>query len=314
MSQEKISGYENKSNIEHFYYNNEEINLYNIFKTLFEERWFILITTLSVITIFLSISLFLDATYRAEVTLVPAQSEQSGNSVASQFGSAAAFLGVSLDAGSRDKVSTAIAIMNSRDFIGKFIERHKILVPMFAGDWDKATNSSVIDDAIYNENTEEWKRKKGKPLSLEAFRMFRDALSITGPERDSNLVNVSIVWKDPVLAKTWANKFVSDLNREIKEHDVNEANVAIHYLQELLNATELIEMRNIFFQLIESQTRIVMLADVREDYVFRVIDPAVIPDQRFSPRYSVIAVLGFLSGLVFALILVILKRVLIKEK
>ena len=60
----------------------------------------------------------------------------------------------------------------------------------------------------------------------------------------------------------------------------NEANSAIEYLRKQLESTQLVEMQRVFYDLIESQTRISMLADVREEYVFQVVDPAVVPDEK----------------------------------
>ena len=39
-----------------------------------------------------------------------------------------------------------------------------------------------------------------------------------------------------------------------------------------------------------------MLANVSEEYAFRVIDPAVVPEERASPKRSRIAMLGLLIG------------------
>ncbi|MND03148.1 hypothetical protein D3C83_228340 [compost metagenome] len=41
-----------------------------------------------------------------------------------------------------------------------------------------------------------------------------------------------------------------------------------------------------------------MLANVRQEYAFRVIDPAKIPEERQWPNRVLIALLGFCAGLV----------------
>ena len=67
-------------------------------------------------------------------------------------------------------------------------------------------------------------------------------------------------------------------------------------------------MQRVFYDLIESQTRISMLADVREEYVFQVVDPAVVPDQRIAPKRSLIAVLGTMLGAMLALVAVLVRH------
>ena len=48
----------------------------------------------------------------------------------------------------------------------------------------------------------------------------------------------------------------------------------------------------VFAQLIEEQTKTIMLANVSKDYVFDVIDPPVAPELKSKPSRAVICVLG----------------------
>jgi len=50
-----------------------------------------------------------------------------------------------------------------------------------------------------------------------------------------------------------------------------------------------------------------MLADVREEYILRVIDPPVIAEEKIRPRRSFIAIVGTLIGGSLSLILVLLR-------
>jgi LPS O-antigen subunit length determinant protein (WzzB/FepE family) len=98
------------------------------------------------------------------------------------------------------------------------------------------------------------------------------------------------------------------INQEVKQKDQAEANSAIAYLSQQLESTQLVEMQRVFYDLIESQTRISMLTDVREEYVFQVVDPAVVPDQKIAPRRSLIAVLGTMLGAMLALVVVLVRH------
>jgi uncharacterized protein involved in exopolysaccharide biosynthesis len=112
-----------------------------------------------------------------------------------------------------------------------------------------------------------------------------------------------------VEAAQWVNQLVTSLNREISDRDVREASRAITYLRNQLNSTQLVEMQRVFYQLIETQTRVTMLANVREEYVFRVIDPAVVPDIRSEPRRAAICIIGSLLGAIFSIALVFVRRI-----
>ena len=48
-----------------------------------------------------------------------------------------------------------------------------------------------------------------------------------------------------------------------------------------------------------------MLANVRDEYVFKTIDPAIVPENKSEPKRALICVLGTLLGGLLALIYVL---------
>lgn len=286
---------------------NNEIELRELLGILWAEKWLIIGITALAAVVSVIAALSMTDIYRAESVLAAADSEQN-NPMMSQLGGAAALLGVNVGGRSGDSIDTAIATMRSYQFISRFIEQNDLLVPLFGAKWDKQARQSVIDETVYNPDTGEWLGEEGQPSLMEAFRVLSGALTIADPDPNTGIIRVSIAWQNPEEAASWVNQLVRDLNQEIRTRDVREANNAIAYLQQQLESTQLVDMQRVFYQLIESQTRITMLADVREEYVFRVIDPAVVPDQKSEPRRSLICILGTIAGGVFSLIIVFLRR------
>jgi LPS O-antigen subunit length determinant protein (WzzB/FepE family) len=288
----------------------DEIDLRELFGILWAEKKLIIGVTAFFAVASVIYALMLTNIYRAESVLAPADTEQSAGGLAAQFGGAAALLGVNVGSNGGDAISTALATLRSRQFLGRFIEENGLLVPLFASNWDSSTQQSVIDEDVYNPVTGEWLLETGPPTSHDSFRVLSNILVISEPDRDTGIVTVAIDWPNPIEAASWVNMLVSALNQDVKARDVQEATNAITYLQEQLVSTQLVDMQRVFYQLIESQTRITMLADVRDEYVFRVIDPAVVPDQRISPRRAFICILGSMIGGMFALLVVFLRRFL----
>lgn len=315
MSAQNPADYQNHPANQQFNSEQEdEIDLRELIGILWAEKWLVIGITglaaiLSVVYALMQVNV-----YRAEAVLAPAEEQQGNSGLGSQLGGAAALLGVNVGAGGGDRVTTALAVLNSREFIGKFINEHALVVPLFAGVWDKVFEASQIDPAIYNEALDQWMKVDTEPTQLEATRAFKKILSISGPDRETGIVTIAIDWHDPVLASKWVNGLIADINRDLRIRDVNEANNAITYLRNQLESTPLVEMQRVFYQLIESQTRITMLADVREEYVFRVIDPAVVPDQKIAPRRAMICILGVMLGGMFSLLLIIVRRYFFTDK
>jgi len=61
-------------------------------------------------------------------------------------------------------------------------------------------------------------------------------------------------------------------------------------------------MQTVFSQLIEEQTKTMMLAEVRSEYVFTTLDPAVIPEDKSSPKRGAIVFVGLFVGLLVGVI------------
>ena len=68
------------------------------------------------------------------------------------------------------------------------------------------------------------------------------------------------------------------------------------------------EMQKIFFQLIEEQTKTIMLAEVREEYVFKTVDPAVVPEEKSKPKRALICILSVLLGGMLSMMIVLIRH------
>lgn len=292
----------------------DEIDLREIFWILWAEKWLIVFVTALFAIGSVFYALAQTDIFRAEAILAPADNEQNIGGLAAQLGGAAALLGVNVGGPGGSNISTAIATLRSRQFIGRFIEENNLLVPLFAGKWDRNSGMGIIDSEIYDSANNTWVSAGGPPSDQEAYRAFTGLLTVSEPDRTTGLVTIAISWHDPILAAEWVNKLVAAINNEIRSQDVNEASRAIEYLRAQLQQTQLVDMQRVFYQLIETQTRITMLADVREQYVFRIIDSATVPDMKVEPRRSVIVLTGTFAGVFFAFMLVYLRRLFRTEK
>ncbi|WP_337956246.1 GNVR domain-containing protein [Marinobacter subterrani] len=82
----------------------------------------------------------------------------------------------------------------------------------------------------------------------------------------------------------------------MRREDVTKAEARITYLQDKLDETNIAGMQQLFYQLIESEIRTVMLANAQQEYVFKTIDPAVVPQEKSGPKRALVAVLATMLG------------------
>ncbi len=65
-------------------------------------------------------------------------------------------------------------------------------------------------------------------------------------------------------------------------------------------------MQSVFYQLIEEQTKTLMLAEVSDEYVFKTLSPARVEEQKSKPK-RIVVVLGFILGGFLSLLVVLFR-------
>lgn len=294
----------------------DEVDLREMFLTLWTAKWLIVAITSVFAAGSVIVALMLPNIYRAEVLLAPASQEEAGGALsglASQFGGLASLAGISMGSSSVDKTTLAIETLQSRQFLAQFVEEHDILVPLFAADkWIVSSNQLELDEKVYDTATGEWVRNveapfSPKPSAQEAHEEFREILSVN-QDSDSGLVRIAIEHKSPHIAADWVRWLVEDVNRYMRETDIAEARRSIQFLQQQIGATSVAEMQQLLFELIQEQTKTIMLAEVRPEYVLKTIDPAVAPEEEAKPSRALICIIGTLLGGMLACLFVLLQK------
>jgi uncharacterized protein involved in exopolysaccharide biosynthesis len=253
--------------------------------------------------------------YKATTLLAPA-SEQGGASglakMAGQFGGLASLAGINLGGGGTDKTGLALEVLKSRFFIENFINKHQLLVPlMAANNWDINTNTLIFDDEIYNTKTKTWLReveapKQPEPSLWEAYVAFKEILSVA-TDKETGMITLTIEHYSPEVATQWLKWLVNEINVTMREQDKVEAQTSIDYLTEKLQETQLADMQTVFYQLIEEQTKTIMLAEVSKEYVLKTIDPANAPEEKAKPKRALIVVFGTMLGGILSVLIVLIR-------
>lgn len=292
----------------------DEIDLRVLFAALWRGKWWIIVSTLvgAVIAVIFAISL--PNVYRSEALLAPSAEQQGGGlaAMAAQFGGLASLAGVNLSGGGPDKTAIAVEIGKSRQFLSHFIRQHQLEVPLMAVvKADKATGELVIDEGVYDVTGKKWVRevppgKSVEPTDWELIKAFRDIASIS-QDAKSGLVMVAVEYYSPKLAKQWVDWLVADLNEAMKLRDQTDATRNITYLTAQLEKTPVADMQKVFYQLIEDQTKTLMLTEVNQEYVFKTLDPAVVAEEKAKPKRALIAVLGTLLGGMLGVIIALVR-------
>lgn len=298
----------------------DEIDLKEIFTALWAGKVTIILTTVVASVIAVAIALSMPNIYRAEALLSPVSSDGGGmNGLANKFGGLASLAGVSLGGGGSDKTSMGIEVIKSRTFFADFVDKHPVIVNLMASyGWDSNNNKTLIDAEIYDATNQEWVRKanaprKSEPSVQEAHKEFSKLLFVS-QDKESGFITIAIEHYSPYVAKQWVDWLVQDINNTIRDQEVQQAQRSIDYLLNQIEQTKVLELQAGFFELIQSQTETIMLANASPEYLFKTLDPAVVPELKSKPKRALISILGFLLGGMIGVFIVLVRHSVVVRK
>ena len=265
------------------------------FKDLLEAIWInkflIIIFPLLVGSITALYTLTLPNMYRAEVLLASSESKTQNPSLA-QSG-LAALAGINFPSATDDKTLIAIETLKSRKFISEFLIRHEALPALMAPiSWN--SEEDILEVGEYHGSIQ------------QATKRFMAIFSAVKLSRNTPFVLLNIEHISPTQGRDWLEAMVKDLNQFLSERDLAEVENSIKYLQEQINKTNVSDLQQLFYSMIEAQTGKAMLAEVRPEYVFRVIDPAIAPELKYSPYRALITLQSVVYSLVAIIVLCVL--------
>lgn len=282
----------------------DEIDLRDIWRVLVKYKRMILSSIFIAALIATGISMTLPNIYRAEMLLAPVKDDNAkGGGMSAALGGLGGFAslaGISLGGGGNTEEN--LAVLKSREFLWKFVQENKLMPILFDEKWDDAQKK--------------WKEidPKKQPGQLDAVRLINGGVLEVNSDKKTNLITISIDWKDPVLAAAWVDQLVTQLNQYLRAEAISRSENNLKYLNEELARTQIEEMRKALFDLIGQEQKKAMVAHAQREFAFRVLDPTVVPDKKIKPKRAIIVLLSAVLVGFIAMLIAFIKEATIKRR
>ena len=142
-----------------------------------------------------------------------------------------------------------------------------------------------------------------QPTLAKANKYFDKKIREITQDKKTGLVTLRVIWKDRIEAAEWANDLARRLNEEMRTRALRREDLAVGFLNHELQSTTEVVAREAIGRLIESELKQRMLANVTQEYAFRVVDRALPPDSddRVGPHRLQLIIGGAIAG--FALVI-----------
>ena len=272
------------------------VTLAALARRMWRERWWLAAFGVAGPAVGAIIGFLTTPIYRVQVLLAPVQSERARvplEAVVSQFAEVASLPGIALPSGSSNR-AVNLAQLTSRRFTQAFITNHNLLPAMYAKRWDKLQGRWRTEPRIR------------PPTFDEAFVYFDRRIRKIRDDRKTGLITMTIEWRDRHQAVEWANQMVADINEEIRQREIHESEQSLEYLNRELAKGPPVGLREAIFRLMENNVKSIMVANVRRDFAFQIIDPAMVPDEdRYvRPNWLVLVAGGVIASILAGMIFV----------
>lgn len=266
-----------------------DASLQNLWRLAWERRRIVVLFVVLCVVAGTAYSLLVTPWYKADVVLSPADERSLPASLSglSGLGDLASLAGITLPSARGD---APLAVLKSKGFARAFIEDQKLMPVLFADKWDAHTG--------------DWKDKgPDAPDIRDGVKYFDEKVRVVTENKKAGLVTLSIQWKDPALASSWANMLVKRLNDRVRSEAIHEAETSIGYLQKEILATNVVSLQQAISKVLESEMQKMALARANEEFAFKVVDEAFPPKRRYFPQRTLIvaaaALLGGMLGMLY---------------
>jgi uncharacterized protein involved in exopolysaccharide biosynthesis len=301
-------------------YRGDQVSLTLIFQLAWRIKVWLFLSLIISVGCAVFYSLQLPNIYRSEARIVAANETQGkASGLASQLSSVSAIAGINLGGGGEKKSVIALETMRSRQFFTYFAEKYQILTPVVAGyRWDPQSDQLLLDPELIDAETGRWIRpsvelRTAEPSMQEGYEAFVKRFG-SSQDKLTGIVTVSFEFVSPKLSQAWLSLYIKEINDVMRAQDIAEAESAIKYINEQMEKTQLVEVKNLLFSLIEEHTKTLTMANARKDYVFKMIDPPYLPEVKSGPFRSVIVLLTVLVNCFLFLIFIMLYLLLFATK
>jgi len=296
----------------------DEIDLLEVWLSLWRSKWIILSICLIFTFSGIAFALFQPNQYSSSTVLAPTKGGVNGLSgLASQYGGLAAMAGISLGGSEGNDIDQAVELMNSWAFWDEVIRKNGLKAELTAAKgWSESTGRIEYDQSIYDPVATKWKTIKGKSSEPSSFQVYKRIQKMVNVSLDnkSGMLHVSAEHYSPLFAQALVKLTVAEINIHFKARDILDANKNILYLKKKIAQTNLADMQAVFYEMIESQTKTLMLAEVGDEYLIKTVVPAMAAEDKSRPKRLLIVILAAMLGAVISVVVVLARTLVEKDR
>ncbi len=254
----------------------DEINLLDYINVL--KKHYRLISVIVIVSVLTTgiVSFLSPRIYQATAAIIPASQmkEQTGMSrIAMQFG---------ISTAPAANVSEIVRLLKSNILMERVIKRYNLLPVFFKKDELKEMPEA---SRIWN-----------------GIRYLKDIFTVNHNQREG-IIEISAEFTDPETAADIINYMLTELTDYMSGEARRVAETNKKYLESLINKNTDPLIGQKIYSLIAKQIEMSMMAEVKDNFAFKILDPPKAPDRKIKPKIKMNILLSFFTSLFAAIFL-----------
>jgi uncharacterized protein involved in exopolysaccharide biosynthesis len=249
----------------------DEINLLDYINILARHKKLIIFTVVIAVTATAIISFLSPRIYEAKAVIMPVAQSQE------QSGMSAIALQLGIASNQTSNASELFSLLQSNILMERIIIKNN-LVPVFFG--------------------EDAKGKKENEQIWDGIRYLKNTIYKARDNKRDGIIELSVEFKDPEISARILTYILTELTDYMSSEAKRVADTNKKYLESLIdkNSDPLIKQK--IYAMIARQIEISMMAEVKENFAFKILDPPRIPDMKIRPRITMNIMLSFIMSLI----------------
>ena len=266
-----------------------EINLLDYVKIILKNTKLIACVVGIIVIATTIVSLLMTPVYEAKTVIIPAgvTTKDSGMSglLATQFGIAPPTAPISAE---------IVNILRSNALKERIIANNNLLPVLFEGKQGD-------------------KRQTKDKLGWMGIRALSGMMKVNFTPKD-NVIEISVQFKDPKIAADILQFILAELTNYMSSETKRVAETNQKYLESQLNKVADPFIKAKIYSLIAQQIETSMMAEVKENFAFKVLDPPKVPDRKIKPKRAQIVTISFVVSLFLGMLAAFGKEYLASHK
>jgi uncharacterized protein involved in exopolysaccharide biosynthesis len=281
-----------------------EAGIFLYWRIIKKRRKFIGIFISAVVILTMIVSFSLPNIYGASAIIVPVSSKDTGSSgiAASLLQQVGGLPGISAPESASS--TEIVTLLKSNILREKVITNNDLMPALFPDKWDNKNKKWRAEGLTLNPFIKSNPANKGRiPNTWDGLRKLDKTVTVMSNIKDKTIV-ISAESENPALAAQIVGYFLSALNEHMSSEAKRVAMTNRKYLEEQLLQTADPFIRQKIYNMIAQQIETSMMAEVKENFAFKIIDPPKVPDKKIKPQRFLMVMISLVASLLLSVFFV----------